>query len=425
MRFAWLLLLALWVHLGDLGSAWLYGFWSSASNLRGLRDALVLGLATCCLLTTRLPRQVLLPLLGYSSMAAAYLMLDVGGATLDVRIASFGTLLIPTLFFLAAYYCVRTPQQLRILSVCLILLALSSALFGAWDQQHTEFWLQTVDYPTYMREVKGMQLGANPENGLPWNFYGGLELERRAAGLLASPLAQGMFLCVGALLAVAYSRGRAPFIGLLMCATLFAGIWLSGTRGAMLAGGLALLGYLVCDRYLLPGRGWRWLILTASALALTLASWQIVLTSVHFLDGSTIGHWEALQKNLRDLPQVLLLGAGLGQQGAISGNLGTSTIGGGEGAIFSIAFQLGIPAALLFLLFQANLAWQLWRHYRAQGEPLALAATWLLLGIATTLISSEHMLSVSGTGALWLFCGAALRSLNTTQAHRHNELSCP
>lgn len=425
MRFFLLLIVVLWVHLGDLTNAWLYSFWPPATELRHLRDALVILLATGCLLTTRLPRQLLLPLLGYTGLAVSYLLLHVGGAPLGLQLASFGTLVIPVLFFLAAYYCVRTPQQLRTLAASLVLLALASTLFGAWDQQHTEFWLQTVDYPSYMLEVKGMERGGNPENGLPWNFYGGVELERRAAGLLASPLAQGMFLCVGALLAVAWLQRRAPALGLLLCTLLFAGIWMSGTRGAMLAGGLALLGYLLCDRTLFPGRGWRWLILAVSGVAIVAASWQIVIISVNFLDGSTIGHWIALQKNLQDLPQVLLVGAGLGQQGAAAGNIAATTIGGGEGALFSIAFQLGLPAALLFLLFFSNLIIRLWRSYRFHGEPLALAVTWLALGIATTLISSEHMLSVSGAGALWLLCGGALRSLSPARADTHHAWKHP
>lgn len=425
MRFVLLLVLLLWVHLGDLTSAWLYSFWPPAAELRYLRDGLAITLAACCLLTTRLPTSLLLPMLGYGGLAAIYLILTVGGAPLSLQIASFGTLVIPLLFFLAAYYCVRTPEQLRTLSGCLVVLALASTLFGAWDQQNSEFWLYGIDYPRYMLEVKGMLVGGNPENGLPWNFYGGIEQARRAAGLLASPLAQGMFLCVGALLAVAWLQGRASMFGLLLCAVLFAGIWMSGTRGAMLAAGLALLGYLFCDRTLLPGRGWRWLILGASAVAIGLASWQIVIMSVKFLDGSTIGHWIALQKNLQDLPRVLLFGAGLGQQGGMAGNMAAATIGGGEGAIFSIAFQLGLPAALLFLLFLGNLALQLWHHYRTQRQPLALAATWLLLGISTTLISSEHMLSVSGSGALWLLCGAALRSLSSARAMMQNKLSDP
>lgn len=416
MRFFLLLVLVLWVHLGDLTSAWLYRFWPAAAELRNLRDAMVISLAACCLLTTRLPTQIMLPMISYAGLAAIYLILTVGGAPLGLQIASFGTLVIPPLFFLASYYCVRTPGQLRTLAGCLVMLALASTLFGAWDRQNTEFWLYDIDYPRYMLEVKGMHVGGNPENGLPWNFYGGIEVERRAAGLLASPLAQGMFLCISSLLAIAWLQRRATTLGLLICAVLFAGIWMSGTRGAMLAAGLALLGYLYCNRSLLPGRGWRWLILGSSALAIVAASWQIVIMSVNFLDGSTIGHWMALQKNLQDLPSVLLFGAGLGQQGGMAGNTAAVTIGGGEGAIFSIAFQLGVPAALLFLLFLANLIMQLWRHYRTQGEPMALAATWLLLGVSTTLVSSEHMLSVSGSAALWLLSGAVLRSLNASRS---------
>lgn len=425
MRLALLAMVVLWVHLGDITSAWLYSFWPQAAGLRSLRDGLVIIIAACCLLTLRLPQRLLLPMLMYGGLALGYLISGFGGAPASLQIASFGTLMIPMLFVLVGYYCVRHPRELHTLAVWLVIVALASTIFGAWEQQHTEFWLHTVDYPRYMFEVKGLQLGADPDNGLPWNFFGGIDLERRAAGLLASSLAQGMFLATGAVLAIACMEGRARLLGLLFCITLFVGIWMSGTRGAMLAGGLALLGYLLCNRTLLPGRGWRWLILGSTGLAIVVASWGIVIMSVNFLDGSTIGHWTALQRNLQDLPRVLILGAGLGQQGAMAGQVAGSTIGGGEGAIFSIVFQLGLPAAALFLVFFGNMTWALWRAYRRQGEPLALAAVWLSLGIATTLISSEHMLAVSGTGALWLLCGGALRSLSRSASptmERTNEL---
>jgi len=419
MRFRLLLLVVLWVHLGDLGSAWLYELsgWSGVGLLRYLRDGLVVVLAGCCLLSVRLPSRLLVPLLAYVGMALCYLLLNRAHVTPGVLFGSFGTLLIPVLFFLLGYYCVRHPRQLRRCVTLLVLLGVASTLFGVWEQQYTAFWTETIGYPRYMRDIKGMVLGANWETGLPWNFYGGIDLDRRAAGLLAAPLAQGMFLAVVALAAIARYEQAARGVSLLLGGVLFAGVWMSGTRGAMLAGSLALIGYLATGTSLFRYRALRWLAAAVACGVIALASYSIVQMSVNFLDGSTIGHWQALQKNLRDLPQVLLLGAGLGAQGGVAAQQQPTLIGGGEGAIFSIAFQLGLPAALLFLWFCLNLSLALLNRYRRHREPLALAVFWLTLGVGTTLISSEHVLTVSGTAAFWLLCGATLRSPPPTPSH--------
>ncbi|WP_256596287.1 MULTISPECIES: hypothetical protein [unclassified Pseudomonas] len=417
MRFRIVLLIILWVHLGDLGSAWLYGdgAWPGVGLLRNLRDGVVVVLAACCLLSTRLPSRLLLPLVAYSALALCYLLVNRASMTPSILLGSYGTLMIPVLFFLLGFYCVRHPEQLRSCVALLVLLGIASTLFGAWEQEHTTFWTETLGYPRYMRDIKGMALGANWESGLPWNFYGGVDLQRRAAGLLASPLAQGMFLAVVAVAAIAWSERRAGYLSLLLSGLLFVGIWMSGTRGAMLAGSLALIGYLATGTSLFRYRAIRWLVAAGVCGGIAMISYGIVQMSINFLDGSTIGHWQALQKNLLDLPKVLLLGAGLGAQGAQAAQQQQTLIGGGEGAIFSIAFQLGLPAVLLFLWFYLNMALTLWNRYRRHPEPMLLAMFWLTLGLATTLISSEHLLTVSGTGAFWLLCGATLRSTSPTR----------
>lgn len=419
MRFRIVLLIILWVHLGDLGSAWLYGdgAWPGVGLLRNLRDGLVVGLAACCLLSTRLPSRLLLPLVAYSGLALCYLLVNRANMTPGILLGSYGTLMIPVLFFLLGFYCVRNPEQVRGCVALLVLLGIASTLFGAWEQQNTAFWTETIGYPRYMRDIKGIMLGAEWESGLPWNFYGGVDLERRSAGLLAAPLAQGMFLAVVAVAAIAWSQRRAGYFSLLLSGLLFVGVWMSGTRGAMLAGSLALIGYLASGASLFRYRAMRWLVAASVCGAIAIASYSVVQMSINFLDGSTIGHWRALQKNLLDLPKVLLLGAGLGAQGAQAAQQQQTLIGGGEGAIFSIAFQMGLPAALLFLWFYLNMSLALWNRYRRQPDPMLLAMFWLALGLATTLISSEHLLTVSGTGAFWLLCGATLSSTSPTRYH--------
>lgn len=413
MRFVLLLIIIVWVHLGDLGSAWLYGGagWPEVGILRYLRDLLVIAIAAACVLTVRMPLRLLIPILAYGSLAGLYLLINRGGAAISTLLASFGTLIIPLLFFLVGFYCVRQRWQLHRCVYLLLIIGVASTVFGAWEQQHTDFWISTLDFPGYMLNVKGLLIGANPDTGLPWNFYANTDLDRRAAGLLASPLAQGLFLAVVALVGIASLERRACWLGFALCVLLFIGIWMSGTRGGMLAGSVALIGYLATGSTLFRNRFTRLLIAGAACLVIVFASYSIVQFSLQLEDGSTVGHWMALQKNLRELPKVIVLGAGIGQQGAIASQLGVASVGGGEGALFSIAFQLGLPAALLFLWFYGNLARALWRGHRQQADAMSLAMFWLAIGITPTLISSEHVLSVSGTGAFWLLCGATLRSL--------------
>lgn len=421
MRRYYLVLLILWVHCGDLFTAWLYGggAFPAASLLRPSRDASVIAVAALCLLTVRMPATLLAPILIYGLLALLYLPAGWNhGLPPSVLLGSFGTLMIPMLFFLVGYYCMRTTHEFRAAVKLIVLLGIASTLFGMWDVRHTEFWTETIRFPDYMAQIKGvLPAGTHPETRLPWNYYGGafIDLQRRAGGLLAAPLAQGLFLAVAGILAIALLQRRPDrtghtWLGFAVCALLFSGVWVSGTRGAMLAGSIALLGYLATCRELSRGPGLRLLLAGAALVVVGLASQRIVLMTIRFLDGSTIGHWTALQRNLEDLPRVLLLGGGLGRQGPAAGTLGLSDLGGGEGAIFSIAFQMGVPAALLFLFFYAQSMRLAWRAYQQLREPLGLALFWLAAGMTVTLVTSEHILSVSGSAGFWLLLGGLLRA---------------
>lgn len=423
MRRYYLLVLILWIHCGDLLTAWLYdgGNFPAASMLRPSRDASIVITAILCLLVCRLPRDMLIAIVLYGALALVHIPVGLAyGISLPIIIGSFGTLMIPPLLFLVGYYCVRSTAELQRSASLIIVIGLASTAFGAWDIGHTEFWTHTLRFPEYSAQIKGvLPRSTHPETALPWNFYmGSMEnLQRRAAGLLAAPLAQGSFLALAALLALAmshrYLRDRAGLcFRLLLCATLLTGVWMSGTRGAMLMAGIALLGYALSARQL-SGPTWVRLALACIVLSGFLtASASLIINTIFFLDGSSIGHWTALQHNLRDLPQVALLGGGLGRQGPIAGTLFTASIGGGEGAIFSIAFQIGVPGALIFLYFYARAGLLALNGYRQHQHTLGLAIFWLAVGMTVTLITSEHVLSVSGSAALWLMLGAAARVFN-------------
>lgn len=407
-----LALLILWIHLGDLGVAWLYdgGTWPQAALLRPLRDGTLAALAALCLLSLRLPRTLLLSVLAFGALATAYVPAGyLHGLPLGIVLGSLGVMLLPMLFLLAGYGVMPQPRDLRFGALCLVWLGLASTLFGVWDIENTFFWMESVRLPQYLADIKGvMPRDTQPGTGLPWNFFGGENYARRAGGLVAAPLAQGQFLVTAALLALGLGQ-RWPWRALLACTVLLVGVWMSGTRGAMLAGIVAVLGYLLTSRTLVRSAAMRILLAGAALLAFAVASYGIVLVSVNFRDGSTIGHWWALKRNLADLHQVLLLGGGMGRQSAVSAREALSDIGGGEGALFSIAYQTGVPAALLFLGFVGWCLRTLWRAHRVHGDGLALAMFWLMCGVMTTMVSSDNALTVSGAGGFWLLLGAVLR----------------
>lgn len=413
MRRAYVYLLLLWIPLGDLIGAWAYGggAFAEVGWLRLARDATVIAVAALALLTNRMRRLVLLPLLAYLALAAVYLPASLAlGAPFGLALASLGTLLIAPLFFLVGHHCLRRPDELASAVVLVTGIALTSALFGFWEIDHTSFWRDTVHFPEYYAKVKGVEIGANPANGLPWNFFVNEDQARRAAGLLAAPLAQGPFLVVAGLCGFALLGRQRPWLGAAFLAVIAAGVAWSGTRGAMLAGFLALAGFVATESALLRHRGGRMGLLAVLVMAGAVSSILVVETSIEEREGSTLGHWQALQRNIADIDQAWLTGCGLGCQGPMAAQIQGTSLGGGEGAFFSIAFQIGLPGGLLFLAFLGALLVALWRAWRAGGGPLPLALLWLGMGLATTLVSSDLMLSVSGLAAFWLLCGGALRT---------------
>lgn len=424
VRRAYLLVLMLWIHLGDFATAWAYGGGAlpEVAPARLLRDTSVIIVAGLCLVTARMARSLLLSLAAYGLLAMFALAAGTTqGTPPGVLIGSFGTLLIPVLFFLVGYACIRDEADIRALVGCLIIIACLSAMFGAWDIHHTEFWTQTIRFPAYMADVKGVIYGAEPDTGLPWNFFSDLQQTRRAAGLLAAPLAQGMVLAVAGVLVIAAAPARITPASILVHGSVGLGLgigaWMSGTRGAMLAGTIALTGFLMTNRGLRTHPLVRFMVALAALLAIGFATRDIVDGTIGQTDGSSPGHWAAFQRNIDGFLQIPVLGYGVGKQGPVAAQAIPVRVGGGEGAIFSISYQIGAPAALALLVFYAICLIRLWRAARIYQSAFALASFWLMVGLATTLITSDHLLAVSGTASLWLLTGGGMRLLSRAQEH--------
>lgn len=415
MRHLYLAVLVVWIHVGDLAAAWLYdgGAHPEAALLRPMRDVTVIVVAGLCLASGRMARSLFLTVAAYCPLVVASTLQSLaGGRAAGLVIGSFGTLMIPILFFLVGYYCLRGYREIAAFVRLYAVIACASVAFGLWEIHHSEFWIDTLHFGIFTERVKGVLLGAQPLTGLPWSFYRDAELTRRAAGLLAAPLAQGMFLVVAGLLAVAAPRGMLRRLSLVLLAFLIWGVWMSGTRGAMLAGALALTGYLATARTALADPRLR-LGLALAALAVTaFVTRDIVAMTWALADGSSPGHWQSLQLNLEGLFGIPLLGYGPGAQGAIAAQTQQSLVGGGEGAIFTMAYQVGLPGAAAFLCFYLACLGRLWRAHRDCDADFALATFWLMIGIAITLVTSEHVLSVSGSAALWLMVGGQMRALS-------------
>ncbi len=419
MRQLYLVGLVLWVHLGDLATAWFYdgGTHPEAAVLRLVRDATVIAVAAWCLASARMARSLFLPLAAYGALAVLAMLQSLAdGRAVGLVTGSFGTLMIPILFFLVGYHCLRGYRELGALVRLYAVIACASAAFGLWDIQHSEFWIDTLHFDIFTERVKGVLLGAHPLTGLPWSFYRDAEMTRRAAGLLAAPLAQGMFLVIASLLVLSAPRGMLRGLRLVVAAFLTLGIWMAGTRGAMLAGTLALIGYLATVRAIIADPRLRLGLMLAVGAGATFATRDLVTMTWTMSDGSSPGHWRSLLLNLEGLFRIPPLGYGPGAQGAIAVQTQQSVVGGGEGAIFTMAYQLGLPAAAAFLCFYAVCLGRLWHAHRDHCADFALASFWLMLGMIVTLVTSEHILSVSGSAALWLMVGGQMRALSRSPA---------
>lgn len=395
--------------LTDIVAASLYVVFDTpeVTILRFAREGLAFVLFAVGFLSVPCPPYIR-PLTGiYLALIAVYSLVGFSNNIgLGLLIGSAGKLAFPVILIFGAMIAVKTPHQLLTLCWTTLGLSLASLLFGVWDIQNTEFWSDTLDYGTYLYDVKGVTIGYRWEYMLPFNFFG-FEETRRAAGLVAAPLAQGSVLAVAGVLAFALWRERKPVLAIAALSLFCFGIYQSGTRGALLIVLLAMPVFLIVSTRRVSGAA-RDLLLVAMLLA---AGGEVISYiysyTVNLDDGSTIGHIEALQSNIAGLGQVALFGGGVGEAGALTADAGEEVAGGGEGALFSIIYQLGVPGGLLFLALYAVIGWRLLKAPRLVGD-LNYAALALIVGAASSMVISEHLFSTSAMAPFWLLVGACL-----------------
>jgi len=398
--------------VADLLMAYLYQQTGSelVVAIRYYRDLVTLGLGGLGFLNKALPYQIRLACLAYGGLLALYSMLTLvtNLVPVSVLLASAGTLVIPMSLTLAGFTAIRTEHDMKLFLRLLIIYAVVSIIFGMWEINNTEFWVDTIGLGNYLVNIKGVLTGFQPTVFLPWNFSG-LDFERRAAGLLAAPLAQGFFVAVIGMLAFSFLRMRSLPVALLVGAFCFYGVYMTSTRGAMMAYGLGVLIY-----FLLPSKRTNYalniMILVAAAVLMIGLSYKNIMYSVELKDHSTIGHLRALSKNMESLSDVVLFGHGVGSAGAKTSAASIAIAGGGEGALFSIVYQLGLPGGLIFLWYYGRLFFEVMARRRADGltGEIARSLVGLFLGVLASMFTSEHILTFSGMAAFWFALGGFL-----------------
>lgn len=398
----------------DLITAALYATYDlpEVAALRFVREGLSILLFTVGFFSPRCPEGLRPVALIYLALVVIYAGFALGDdMPAGLVIGSAGKITLPLVLVFGAIGCVETVGQVRRLFAITIFLSFLSLAFGEWEISRTEFWTQTLEYGQYLLELKNVLTGYNEEYFLPFNFFG-FEQVRRAAGLVAAPLAQGSVLATAAILGFAYWRERSALLSYGALAIFTYGVYQSGTRGALLMVILSAVTLLILSTRQLTGAA-RDLLLVGLLLAGGLEALLYIYSyTVNLEDGSTIGHVMALQENIAGLGEVALIGAGLGESGSLAADTGEEIAGGGEGAIFSIIYQIGLPGGLVFLWFYGLMSWRLLKQrHRPEMGSLGTAGFALLVGASSSMIISEHLLTVSGMAPMWLCVGACLAVL--------------
>lgn len=330
---------------------------------------------------------------------------------LKTIIFSAGTLIIPMALFAIGFSKLKKLNSIEFIFDILLILSSISALFGIWEANNTEFWLTTIEYPIYLQDVKSISLGLEPSTGLPWNFFKTEDPEdgRRSAGLLAAPLAQAMVLSFGLVGSFAYFILSKKPIYLIITLLIGYGLYSTGSRGPAVVAIIAMFGIIYSNNYFIRNKILKLFILICGSYLIYILYGEKIHNTINFLDGSTVGHWDALVLNIKDFTKIIFGQVGVGFHGANATNDQTQIMGGGEGAIFSIAYQIGIFGSLIFLYFYFSILKDIYsiRFLKLSKKIICISyvTLWIGIGLTATFITSEHILTLSGMSFFWMICG--------------------
>lgn len=415
-----LLILALF-PVTDLLSAVTYSITGSHSVIfiRLSRDILTIGLCAYAIFKNLIPKNIKITFYLYILILVLHCVISlIKSMPLSLVLSSAATLCLPFIILFAAMAGIRTASDFNRAFIVLIVHAVISTVFGFWERNNTDFWIYSIQYGDYLRDIKAISTGFNSETGLPWNFTG-YEDKRRAAGTLAAPLANGFFLATMSFLSIFFLSPKNILVAFSTASFVLIGMSNTETRGALLVIIMAAFFLLLINLSSLKKLLQYSLIVTV-ILTLTYDEiYEIIYYSINLLDGSTVGHLNAFIRNIEGISEVRLLGYGVGFAGGQASGQGYDIEGGGEGAIFSIAYQVGLPGAFVFLCFYSLLLTSLAKSFKIHG--IFKAACALLLGITSSFILSEHILTYSGMAAVWIIAGGLISYTHHLNMVKKNE----
>lgn len=343
-----------------------------------------------------------------------------------LRLTAFRAVILPLLLYFVGRYTLLNKNEISLLLRLIILIGVISVILGVIElllpTKYT--WNGIFNLSGYLTNIKGFTREM-PQN-VPVNFFG--YLGRRLAGLSASPLAQGYFLeFIFFLLLASWIHGfnfSKKFFLLLM---ILVGELLTITRASILTMFFVLpVFFLVHPKVsYLRKISYIYVVILIVLLPFLNSVLDLGEKTLFLGEGSAKRHIYALDYSIKNLEEVIFVGKGFGTAGGWVTSLGGEVLGAWENAYAVIAFQIGIPGLILFLVWWGLLAATIFNAWIKKSSPLyrTLFAAVSLGCIAYFLTGfvSEQILTFSSVAHFWIFAGIAvsLRTEENSDQNRH------
>ena len=280
-------------------------------------------------------------------------------------------------------------------------------IFMLFEISNTDL-LISLGISDFFLYVKGVSTGYNVNSSLPFNWHTNFEAStRRGAGLLMAPLASGMLSAFGCYVAF-YKYFETSFNRYIIFFALIAtALILTDSRGPMIFLILSIVIYYLKNRNktnLKIARMRNFFILFIT-ISLIYISGPTIMNAILLQDERSPYHFIAFIGNLSNIFTVPIFGYGVGTEGAIvvRTNTQTQTNYYGEGSIFTIIYQCGLIAGIIFLSW----FYSLYKNFVKSNKIKETSdkITPILVSSTLILVSSEHIFTLSGFIYIWYFIG--------------------
>ncbi|HWC35211.1 MAG TPA: O-antigen ligase family protein [Mycobacteriales bacterium] len=371
---------------------------------------------------------------GYVGVVTLYFILPfadpsaLGGLSLGARLSAWRLECLYVVVFLCIRRLTFDPIVIRRLRFVVFAVAIVLAGFAFWESASNSgfnnFLRNTLDYPGYRGQVLGNQLAGNDSGSLISTTVSGKSTYVRGGSLFNDPLVFGYFMVIPFGIAVErVASSRSAIIASVVSAGALLGVFLSVTRGAVVAAGIIVVLALVFGISRVSRRRLRLVltILLAGAVLLPVAGHSAVFARMKSIiqpsaDPDTEAHVTRTSAGVKDLIHHPL-GHGLGTNNTTGVLYSSATVVNTEDSYLETGTELGVVAMLLFLgTLLAALA-KLRERAKRPGEAAGLAGgAWLAgcgLAIGASVLQTWYELPV--TMVFWTIAGLALADTGTAE----------